>query len=66
MEKIIIIGASGHAKVIIDIIEKRNEYQIIGLVDSYKSPGGMVMGYPILGNIEMIPDLIKYKNIIFV
>jgi sugar O-acyltransferase (sialic acid O-acetyltransferase NeuD family) len=64
LKKIIIIGASGHAKVIIDIIEKRNEYRIIGLVDSYKSIRGMVMGYPILGNKEIIPDLIKNKSII--
>ena len=29
-EKIVIIGSSGHAKVIIDIIEQEGEFKIIG------------------------------------
>lgn len=51
MEKIIIFGASGHAKVIIDIIEQQNIYQIEGIfVDT---PGiHELMGYPVLGKIS--------------
>ncbi|GAA3641470.1 acetyltransferase [Flavivirga jejuensis] len=64
MKKIVIIGASGHAKVIIDIIEKRNEYQIIGLIDSYKKPSQKIMGYPILGKESLIPELMEKQNII--
>ncbi|GAA3606949.1 acetyltransferase [Flavivirga amylovorans] len=64
MKKIVIIGASGHAKVIIDIIEKRNEYQIIGLIDSYKEPSQKIMGYPILGKESLIPELMEKQNVI--
>ncbi len=64
MKKIVIIGASGHAKVIIDIIEKRNEYQIIGLIDSYKEANQKVMGYPILGKEDLIPELMVNQGVI--
>ena len=36
MENILIIGASGHAKVIVDIIEKQNQYNIYGFLDTFK------------------------------
>lgn len=64
MDSIVIIGASGHCKVIIDIIEKRNEYIIMGLIDSYKTAGENIMGYPILGNESLIPDLLNTQKII--
>jgi sugar O-acyltransferase (sialic acid O-acetyltransferase NeuD family) len=52
MEKVIIFGASGHANVIIDILEKQNKYQIIGIfVDTPEMQGTTVMGYPVLGKI---------------
>jgi acetyltransferase EpsM len=34
MDKIVIWGASGHAKVVADIIRLRGEYQIFGFIDS--------------------------------
>lgn len=61
-KNIVLIGASGHSKVIIDIVEREAKYNIIGLIDSFKSSGDDILGYKILGNEESIPDLIKkYK-----
>ena len=37
--KILIVGASGHAKVIIDIVEQQGTYEIAGLIDSFREPG---------------------------
>ena len=48
-QNIIVIGASGHAKVIIEIIEKENKYHIVGLIDSYKSKENKIYDYEILG-----------------
>ena len=56
-KNIIVIGASGHAKVIIDIIEQNNEFQIIGLIDSFKSTKKKLLGYPILGKEEDLVTL---------
>ncbi len=61
MEKIplLIIGSSGHAKVIIDIVEKQGKYYIIGLIDSYRSIGEETLGYLVLGDENLI---IKYAS----
>jgi sugar O-acyltransferase (sialic acid O-acetyltransferase NeuD family) len=56
---IFIVGASGHAKVIIDIIEKEGVYEIVGLIDSFKNKGEEVLGYKVVGKEEDLPELIK-------
>lgn len=59
MDKIIIIGASGHAKVIIESIEIGAKYQIYGLIDSFKPKGQKILGYEILGTEDLIKDLVR-------
>ncbi len=59
MDKVLIIGASGHAKVIIEAIGFNKEYEVWGLIDSYKEIGGRLMGYEILGTEDSIPKLVK-------
>ena len=61
MEKkaIFIVGASGHAKVIIDIIEKESVYEVVGLIDSFKNKGEEVLGYKVVGKEEDLPELLK-------
>ena len=51
-KKMIIIGASGHGKVVADLAIK-NEYEILGFVDDGK-PTGEHFGFPILGKVEKI------------
>ncbi|NIK76099.1 FlaA1/EpsC-like NDP-sugar epimerase [Paenibacillus castaneae] len=38
MQNIIVYGAGGHAKAVIDTIEKASLYRIIGLLDGFKKP----------------------------
>ena len=64
MDKIVIIGASGHAKVVIDIIEKQGVFKIIGLVDSFKSIGEKIFNYTVIGNEENIPKIIEDFQVI--
>lgn len=59
ISKVIIIGSSGHAKVVIDIFEKEGKYSILGLIDAYKPVGEIVLGYAVIGNEEDIPQLLK-------
>ncbi|QXP55249.1 acetyltransferase [Cellulophaga sp. HaHa_2_95] len=63
MNKVIIFGASGHAKVVIDIIEKQNQYEIFGLVDSFKPKKTLLFEYAILGSEDDLPALVKEHNI---
>ncbi|ORJ55875.1 acetyltransferase [Geothermobacter hydrogeniphilus] len=52
-EKILIFGASGHAKVVIDIVEKQGLYEIEFLVDDDLSlKGDTFFGYSVLGGKE--------------
>ena len=63
MENIIIIGASGHAKVIIDIVQEEGKYHIAGLLDQNRPVNEQVLGYPILGKEEDLPNLVKIHAI---
>lgn len=56
-KNIIVVGASGHAKVIIEAIELGKKYNIIGLIDTYKEIGTEVLGYKVIGREEDIPKL---------
>jgi sugar O-acyltransferase (sialic acid O-acetyltransferase NeuD family) len=60
---IIVIGSSGHAKVVIDCVEKENKYEIIGLLDRFKEIGASTFGYKIIGKEEDLPNLINMYKI---
>lgn len=50
---VIVIGASGHAKVVIDLIEKQGQFLVTGLIDDNPALNGQeVYGYKVLGNKE--------------
>ncbi|NER16878.1 acetyltransferase [Spongiivirga citrea] len=57
-----IFGASGHAKVIVDILEQIGEYTIVGLVDSYKPIGTRLFDYEVIGREDNLQGLCKEYN----
>ncbi len=57
--KILLIGASEHAKVVMDIVEKQGKHQILGLIDSYKPAGEDIFGYKILGAEDALVNLFQ-------
>lgn len=63
MKAILVIGASGHAKVVLDILEKQGRYEIAGLVDDGKSQGYNLAGYTVLGKVPDVPRLRREKAI---
>ncbi|EKE04080.1 MAG: acetyltransferase (the isoleucine patch superfamily) [uncultured bacterium] len=69
MKQLIIYGAGflDIIKLIDAINEKKPEWQIIGFLDDQKEEQGKVfLGHPVLGGKELIPELIKNKNIYFI
>ena len=58
---LVIWGASGHAKVVVDIIQLHGHFQIIGLLDDINSGrhGETFFGYPVLGGKEQLDELVK-------
>lgn len=57
-KKIILIGAGGHCKSCIEVIESLDNYEIEGVVDKVESDGE-VLSYPVLGDDSAIPEFIK-------
>ena len=57
MKNIIIIGASGHGKVVADIVEQEGRYSLAGFVDAAVVAGTEFFGYPVLGREEDLPGL---------
>ncbi len=56
-EELLIYGASGHAKVIIDIIERAGRYRIVGLLDDDPQlQSEKFFGYPVLGGGERLAE----------
>ncbi len=58
-EPLIIIGAGGHAKVVIDIIRTQKRYDVIGCLDQAESVGRYVAGVRIIGEDSMLERLIR-------
>lgn len=60
-KKILIVGAGGHAKSVIDVIESTKKYQIIGLIDNdRKKKNKKVLNYKILGRDIDLKKIRKY------
>ncbi|MHB8668191.1 MAG: acetyltransferase [Burkholderiales bacterium] len=59
-EKLVVFGAGGHAKVVIDIVEQQGNYEIAGLLDDdLRHQGQRFFGYPVLGTRAELPALIS-------
>ncbi len=61
--KIIIIGAGGHSKVIVDIIKKERKYDIAGFIDNDLPIGHEIFDYKVLGKEDEINTLINKHEI---
>lgn len=59
MDNIVICGSSGHAKVVIDIVQKEGKYNIRGLLEKGPDVAARTLGYPVLGSEEDLPRLIQ-------
>lgn len=57
-EAILLLGAGGHARSCIDVIEQEGRYTVGGLVGLPQEVGSHVLGYPVLGTDGDLPDLL--------
>lgn len=59
MKQAIGLGAGGHAKVIIEILRLRGEFEVVGLLDANaKVHGASVLDVPVLGDDTLMPELL--------
>lgn len=60
---IVVVGSSGHAKVVMDILEKEGRYRIAGLIDSFRKAGDRAFDHAILGDETRLPALIQEHHL---
>jgi len=59
---IVIVGAGGHGKVVLDILQAQGQVRPVGFVDADTSIAGTrVGGLPVLGPINLLPRLRQQK-----
>ena len=54
---IIVYGGGGHGKTLVDLLRSLGNYRILGFVDDGIPAGTQIMGLPVLGGREILPDL---------
>ena len=57
MNNLVLIGAGGHARSIIDIVESTSEWSLVGLIGQPDEVGKSVCGYQVLGTDSLLPEL---------
>jgi len=63
MKNIILIGGGNQAHYTIDIIEKQNQYNIVGIIDSIHDIGSEIHGYEVIGRQENIKKIVNKYNV---
>ncbi|MNW44198.1 putative acetyltransferase EpsM [compost metagenome] len=58
MDKVVVIGGGGHAKVVIDILQSADTYEIVGFTDN-SDQQSCLCGVPYLGNDTVLPELLN-------
>ena len=57
--KVIIYGGGGLSKMIIESVRVLGVYQIVGIIDDSMEKGTDVIGSPVLGGAEVLPELFQ-------
>jgi sugar O-acyltransferase (sialic acid O-acetyltransferase NeuD family) len=60
MLDILLVGAGGHARACIDVIETHGKFAIAGLVGQPHEVGSAVLGYRVIGQDADLPALVKH------
>jgi sugar O-acyltransferase (sialic acid O-acetyltransferase NeuD family) len=60
---LLVFGASGHAKVVLDAIERLATYRVAGLVVREGPAGPDVFGYPVVGDDENIRSVLESRHV---
>jgi len=63
---IILLGAGGHARSCIDVIEQEGSYIIRGLIGLPREVGTEVSGYPVLGTDEELTALLQVDDAVLI
>ncbi|MCS6907037.1 MAG: NeuD/PglB/VioB family sugar acetyltransferase [Anaerolineales bacterium] len=54
---VLIFGGGGHGKSLIELLRATAQYSIAGVIDDHKPLGEHILGVPVIGRSEDLPDL---------
>lgn len=54
--QVVVLGASGHAKVVLEMLEEAGQWDIVGCTGA-REHGGRLLNYPVLRGDEVLPAL---------
>ncbi|MCO1601328.1 acetyltransferase [Desulfosporosinus nitroreducens] len=57
MEKIVLVGAGGHALSVIESIQSKEEYEIVGITDAGAVVGKKILGYEVIGKDPILKSV---------
>ena len=63
MKPLILVGGGGHCKSVIDVAESAG-YTIWGILDLPENVGKTILGYPVLGTDDDIPDFVNKADFV--
>lgn len=63
MKKIALVGSSGHASVVLDVLVAQDKYSIAGYIDPYIPKGEIIRGYKNLGSYKNIVDILHNNEL---
>lgn len=58
-KKILLVGAGGHCKVVLDVLFSNNDYEVAGIVDIKDRVGSKVLGVSVVGIDSDLPRFFK-------
>ncbi|MHB8753372.1 MAG: NeuD/PglB/VioB family sugar acetyltransferase [Candidatus Acidiferrales bacterium] len=61
--RLVVIGSSGHASVLVDAIELVGLYRIVGYLDDTVAPGTVRRGHSVLGRLDEAPTICTKQQI---
>jgi sugar O-acyltransferase (sialic acid O-acetyltransferase NeuD family) len=56
-KQLVLIGGGGHCKSCIDVVESTDAFVISGILDPFAEIGSELLGYKVLGDDRLIPEL---------
>lgn len=59
LRRVVIVGSGGHARVVVDILEREGASEIAGFLDSIAQAGSKRHGYQVVGRPEDIAGLVE-------
>jgi sugar O-acyltransferase (sialic acid O-acetyltransferase NeuD family) len=56
--RLIVYGGGGHGKSVIEAVRAAGEFEVVGVVDDGMERGRSVVGVPVVGGAEILPELL--------